>query len=172
MLKIDENNVIIKSNAEITFLLNKRRVYSFVNNYFNIRFIERGGIINMAETNGKVLFHGIDNINDKLDDIIESMKIENKIFEIKLILIEAVNNAFIHGNKKDKEKPICFEWKLKDNLLEFSVTDCGAGVESLSNHNYEEEDILSESGRGLLIINSYSDLVEFKGNSIIMKKYI
>lgn len=126
----------------------------------------------MSETYGKVLFYGIDNINEKLNNIIQSLNLEDQSFEIKLILIEAVNNAFIHGNKKDKEKAICVEWKLEANLLEFSVTDCGDGVEKLSNHNYEEEDILSESGRGLLIIKSYSDSVEFKGNSIVMKKCI
>ena len=42
MLKNDENNVIIKSNAEITFLLNKRKLNSFDNNNFRIKFIERG----------------------------------------------------------------------------------------------------------------------------------
>ena len=87
-------------------------------------------------------------------------------------MIEAVNNAFIHGNKKDKEKPVCIEWILEENLLEVSITDCGEGVEKLSSYHYEEDDILAESGRGLLIINSYSDEVEFKGNSIIIKKYI
>lgn len=126
----------------------------------------------MSETDGKVLFYGIDNINEKLNNIIQSLNLEEQSFEIKLILIEAVNNAFIHGNKKDKEKAICVEWKLEANLLEFSVTDCGDGVEKLSNHSYEDEDILSESGRGLLIIKSYSDSVEFKGNSIVMKKCI
>lgn len=126
----------------------------------------------MPETYGKVLFYGIDNINEKLDNIIQSINLEKQSFEIKLILIEAVNNAYIHGNKKDKEKPICVEWKLIQNLLEVSITDCGEGIEKLSNYNYEENDILNESGRGILIINSYSDLVEFKGNSIIIKKYI
>ncbi|WP_160686514.1 ATP-binding protein [Clostridium sp. C2-6-12] len=125
----------------------------------------------MPEIDGKVLFYGIDNINEKLDNIIQSLNIKRQSFEIKLILIEAVNNAYIHGNKKDIEKPICIEWKLAEDLLEISITDCGEGIEYLSNYNYDN-DILSESGRGLLIINSYSDSVEFKGNSIIIKKYI
>lgn len=126
----------------------------------------------MSETYGKVLFYGIDNINEKLDNIIQSINLEKQSFEIKLILIEAVSNAYIHGNKKDKKKPIRVEWKLTHNLLEVSITDCGEGVEILSNYNHEENDILDESGRGILIINSYSDLVEFKGNSLIIKKYI
>lgn len=126
----------------------------------------------MSGIKGKVLLYGVDSISEKLDAIIKSLNLEKQCFEIKLAVTEAVNNAFIHGNKKDKSKPICIEWKFHKNLLEVSITDCGSGVENLVNYNYEEDDILSESGRGLFIINCYSDSVEFKGNSIIIKKYI
>lgn len=126
----------------------------------------------MSEFKGEVLYYGIDNISEKLDSIIQSLKLKNQCFEIKLIIIEAVNNAFIHGNKKDENKSICIRWRFEENLLEVSVTDCGDGVENLANYNSQEYDILSESGRGLQIINCYSDSVEFNGNSIIMKKYL
>ena len=126
----------------------------------------------MSETKGELLYYGIDNISGKLDGIIQSLNLKKQCFEIKLIIIEAVNNAFIHGNKKDTNKSICIRWKFEENLLEVSVTDCGDGVEKLTNYNLEEYDILAESGRGLQIINCYSDSVEFKGNSIIMKKYL
>ena len=126
----------------------------------------------MSGTKGKVLLYGIDNISEKLDVIIQSLNLEKQYFEIKLIIVEAVNNAFIHGNKKDKNKPICIQWKLEENLLEIIITDSGEGIENLVNYNCEGDDILAESGRGLLIINCYSDSVEFKGNSIIIKKYM
>lgn len=126
----------------------------------------------MSETKGEVLYYGIDNISGKLDGIIQSLNLKKQCFEIKLIIIEAVNNAFIHGNKKDENKSICIKWQLEENILEVVVTDCGDGVENLANYNSENDDILAESGRGLQIINCYSDLVEFEGNSIIMKKYL
>jgi serine/threonine-protein kinase RsbW len=126
----------------------------------------------MSETKGEVLYYGIDNISEKLDGIIQSLNLKKQCFEIKLIIIEAVNNAFIHGNKKDKNKSIYIRWQFEENLLEVSVTDCGEGVENLANYNFENDDILAESGRGLQIINCYSDSVEFEGNSIIMKKYL
>ena len=126
----------------------------------------------MPRSKGEVLFYGIDNISEKLDSVIQSLKLENKCFEIKLIIIEAVNNAFIHGNKKDDSKPICIRWGINGSLLEVSVMDCGDGVENLVNYNLENDDILAESGRVLQIINCYSDSVEFDGNSIIMKKYL
>lgn len=126
----------------------------------------------MSETKGEVLFYGIDNICEKLDGIIQSLNLKKQCFEIKLIIIEAINNAFIHGNKKDENKSICIKWQFEEDILEVVVTDCGDGVENLANYNSENDDILAESGRGLQIINYYSDSVEFKGNSIIMKKYL
>ena len=90
-----------------------------------------------------------------------------------MIIVEAVNNAFIHGNNSDKNKPISIQWELKENLLIVSVTDCGSGVTVLKNYEEMDEDnILGECGRGLYIISCYTDEMKFKGSSIIMKKYL
>lgn len=62
------------------------------------------------------------------------------------------------------------KWNKK---LTLTVTDCGIGLGNLEiNKEINEDNILDESGRGLYIINCYSDEVEFKNNSLIMKKYI
>lgn len=127
----------------------------------------------MLVTKGKELFYGVDNISEKLDVIVKSLNFKKQNFEIKLIIVEAVNNAFIHGNNSDKNKPISIQWELKENLLIVSVTDCGCGIKNLI--NYKEingDNILEDSGRGLYIISSYTDEMEFEGNSIIMKKYL
>ncbi|AWK53004.1 ATP-binding protein [Clostridium beijerinckii] len=127
----------------------------------------------MPVTQSKMLFYGVDNISEKLDDIINPLNLKKQYFEIKLIIIEAINNAFIHGNNSDKNKPITLRWKFKENLLIVSVTDCGDGVKNLRNHKeINEDNILEECGRGLYIIYSYADEVEFECNSITMKKYI
>ena len=60
-------------------------------------------------------FYGIKNINEKLEEIIDSLSLCSKVFELKLIMCEAITNAFIHGNKKDSSKPIDVGWKLVDN---------------------------------------------------------
>ena len=127
----------------------------------------------MSSTQGKVSFYGVDNIIEKLDVIIKPLNLKKQYFEIKLIIIEAINNAFIHGNNSNKSKPISLQWEFKENLLIVSVTDCGDGVKNLNNNKeINEDDILEESGRGLYIISSYADEMEFEGNSIIIKKYI
>lgn len=127
----------------------------------------------MSIIHGKVSFYGVDNISERLDVIIKSLNIKKQCFEIKLIVVEAVNNAFIHGNNSDNNKPISLQWELKENFLMISVTDCGYGIKNLINYKeINEDNILEESGRGLYIISSYTDEMEFKDNSIIMKKQL
>lgn len=125
----------------------------------------------MSVINGGVMFYGLNDINEKLDNIIEALNLRDRYFEIKLIISEAVNNAYIHGNNSDNSKPISVEWELKDDLLSIIVKDCGQGIKNINLHEeIDEEKILDESGRGLYIINCYTDELIFDGNSIIMKK--
>jgi serine/threonine-protein kinase RsbW len=127
----------------------------------------------MKNTENEIIFYGLDNINNKLDELIEILNLKSQCFEIKLIVSEALNNSFVHGNKSDKSKPIHMKWELDEKKLILTVTDCGSGIENLESHKeISEDNILEESGRGLYIIGCYTDEVEFKDNSIIMKKYI
>ena len=127
----------------------------------------------MSDASGKVVFHGVSDIGQKLDDIMEALKLRNQYFEIKLIISEAVTNAYIHGNNSDNNKPISVEWKLRDKLLSIKVEDCGQGVKDINLHKeINEEEILDDSGRGLFIIRSYTDELIISGSSVIMKKYL
>ena len=127
----------------------------------------------MSFAKGQVVFYDIDNISERLDIIIKTLNLKKQYFEIKLIMSEAVNNAFIHGNSRDRNKPIYVEWEVKENLLRLEVTDCGCGIENVEcDKEINEKNILNEGGRGLYIISSYVDEVKFKGSSIIMKKYL
>ena len=127
----------------------------------------------MSSTQGKVSFYGVDNISEKLDVIIKPLNLKKQYFEIKLIIVEAINNAFIDGNNSDTNKSISLQWEFKENLFIVSVTDCGDGVKNLNNNKeINEDNILEECGRGLYIISSYADEMKFEGNSIIIKKYL
>lgn len=127
----------------------------------------------MAVTKGEVVFYGVDDISKKLDNIIKTLNVDKQYFEIKVIMSEAVNNAFVHGNNRDKNKPISIQWEVKENFLRIDVTDCGSGFKDLNIYReINEENIFDERGRGLYIIGSYTDEVQFKGSSIIMKKYL
>ena len=125
----------------------------------------------MLATANQFIFFGIDNISKDLDSIIKSLDVKNKSFEIKLILSEAITNAFIHGNNKDKSKPIVVIWKKEKDYLNIRIEDCGKNKENLRLNKYiDENSILEESGRGLFIISAYADEVKFEDNCIVMKK--
>ena len=64
----------------------------------------KGEFIMYNKTTNEVILYGIDNISEKLDGIIHSLNLEKQCFEIKLIMSEAIANAFIHGNNQDKDK--------------------------------------------------------------------
>lgn len=85
---------------------------------------------------------------------------------------EAITNAFVHGNGRDKSKPIIIKWNKGENSLDIIVEDCGEKNKNLNSDEFvkKNEDILSESGRGLYIISTYTDSVTFNNNKIIMKK--
>jgi len=127
----------------------------------------------MLITKGNIVLYGIDDISEKLDRIIKTLNLEKQYFEIKLIMSEAINNAFVHGNKSDKNKPISIGWNLADDLLKLDITDCGCGFKDLKFcKEINEENIFGESGRGLYIIGCYTDEINLEGSTIIMKKYI
>lgn len=125
----------------------------------------------MFITNGEMVLYGIDNINKKLDKIVESLNLQKQNFELKLIMSEAITNAFIHGNNSNKSKPIFVKWELDDEFVNITVKDSGKKLGDLVINKDIEEDILSESGRGLNIISLYADEVKFGESGIVMKKY-
>lgn len=127
----------------------------------------------MQDIKGELVLYGLDNMNSKLDNIVENLNLQNQHFEIKLVISEAVNNAFVHGNNSDKNKPIHVKWEREEKNFTLTVTDCGIGIGNLEiSKEINEDNILDESGRGLFIINCYADEVKCVDNSIIVKKYI
>lgn len=125
----------------------------------------------MNSVTGERVFYGVENINDKLDSIMKALNLEKHTFEVKLILSEALMNAFIHGNEGDNNKPICIKWEICNDNLCIEVKDSGSKREPIALENYnKDEDLLSENGRGLFIISAYTDELIFKDNTIIMKK--
>lgn len=117
--------------------------------------------------------HGIDNYNDVIENVIKALNAYDYHFDIKLILTEALLNAFKHGNKSDKTKPIHLFYNFDGKYLNFKITHY---IEGASNVNIpdsiSDEYLLKEHGRGLFLIKSLSDKVEFKGNSLFIKKKI
>ena len=117
----------------------------------------------IVEVCGEVLPKLEDNNFDKDD-----------IFAVHLTLEEAFHNAVIHGNKMDPSKKVKIDYSVGLDKIEISITDEGAGFEPESVEDPRfGEGLFKPGGRGLLLMNSYMDVVEFneRGNSVHMVRY-
>lgn len=86
---------------------------------------------------------------------------------------EAVNNAILHGNKSDPAKKVCVRCLVNKDSIVVSVTDEGGGFDPSNIPNpLDEQNLLKESGRGVFLIRSMMDRVDFhptdKGTTVEM----
>ena len=99
---------------------------------------------------------------------------KNDIFAIHLALEEAFINAVNHGNAHDPDKQINIEYLVTPEKFDIFITDQGKGFD---NHMVpdprNEENLYKSSGRGILLMRSYMDLVEYSetGNCVHMVKH-
>jgi serine/threonine-protein kinase RsbW len=90
---------------------------------------------------------------------------------ILVSLSEAVNNAIVHGNKMDPEKKVRLKMVKDEKLLTFSVEDEGSGFNPKEIMDpTAPENIDKPTGRGIFLIRSLADSVEFfdEGKKIVM----
>jgi serine/threonine-protein kinase RsbW len=102
---------------------------------------------------------------------------EDTLFAVDLAVREAVANAVKHGNKFDESKDVQIVVTETKIGLEIAVRDYGAGfhIEEVPDPT-NPENLLKESGRGILFMNNFMDSVEWfhhpQGGTIVkmMKK--
>ncbi len=105
----------------------------------------------------------LQNIEPLLNKIKEQIPIQlEKYYKILIAVSEAVNNAIIHGNKLDRKKKVKMEINANKEKIEILVEDEGTGfdVDSLADPR-TPENIMKESGRGVLLIKELSDISKF-----------
>lgn len=99
---------------------------------------------------------------------------KDDIFAVHLALEEAFLNAVKHGNKMDPTKEIKIDYSVGLDKIEISMTDEGEGFEpeAVADPRFGES-LYKPGGRGLLLINSYMDVVKFteRGNGLYMVRY-
>ena len=81
---------------------------------------------------------------------------------ISLAFREAVNNAVLHGNKKDPEKWVDVEISTREGWLYFKVYDEGPGFDqSILRDPRTQDNIFRPNGRGIFLIRQFVDNVRF-----------
>lgn len=118
--------------------------------------------------------YGLKNHRAVVDEVISDLgSSEADCFDIRLVITEALSNAFIHGNKMDDTKPIRLKYYIDDGKLTIEVEDsgCGLALESIP-RRIDDDTLLDEHGRGLFLISCYSDKVTVKDNMLVIEKHI
>jgi serine/threonine-protein kinase RsbW len=97
-----------------------------------------------------------------------------KEFEVEMALREALANAILHGAKNDpaKQVQLCVACDIERGML-IIVRDPGPGFDPARvSSPVVGENIFSEHGRGIFLINELMDEVQFArgGTEIVMRK--
>jgi len=92
--------------------------------------------------------------------------------KIMVSVMEAVNNAIVHGNKYNEKKYVKICIKLENNILNVTVEDEGKGFKpSEVPDPTEPENLENVNGRGVFLMKNLADELEFNkaGNKVILK---
>jgi sigma-B regulation protein RsbU (phosphoserine phosphatase) len=107
----------------------------------------------------------------KVRDVVETVMAEvgdlgpEKGFALRLCLEEVINNAMEHGNRKDPEKAVYLVLKKGRGELTVKVRDEGEGFDYRAwESSWADRPLLSERGRGLVLVRHYADGLEFRGD--------
>ena len=99
---------------------------------------------------------------------------KDDIFAVHLTLEEAFLNAVKHGNKMDPKKKVTVEYTVDSEKVDITITDEGNGFvpDQVADPRFGEK-LFEPGGRGLLLMNSYMDIVEYneRGNRVHMVRY-
>lgn len=101
----------------------------------------------------------------KLDD--------GTFYRLLVSCTEAVNNGIVHGNKSDSRKKVCVTCTVNTDSIVVRVKDEGRGFDPNAVPNpLDEKNLLKESGRGIFLIRSMVDKLDFEitgsGTTVVM----
>jgi serine/threonine-protein kinase RsbW len=99
---------------------------------------------------------------------------EEDVFAVHLALEEAFINAIKHGNKMNTGKKVKIDYSVGLDKVEVSMADLGDGFDPDSIPDPRVgKNLYKTEGRGLLLMRSYMDVVEFneRGNCVRMVRY-
>jgi len=101
-----------------------------------------------------------------VDELTQQYQINSEIYGNMLVsMVEAVNNAIIHGNKLDETKTVTVEYELENNVFSFSIKDEGNGFDYKNLPDpTSPENIEKPHGRGIFLISHLVDELHFEDN--------
>ena len=106
-----------------------------------------------------------------VDEVSEELKLSDEIYgNILIATLEAVNNAIIHGNKKQPDLDVEIILEQIPDAIQISVKDQGPGFNPKSIPDpTAPENIEKANGRGVFLMERLSDKIEFLNNGALIK---
>ena len=118
-------------------------------------------------------------VDEYVEDKLKKLRVDkDRLADIAVSVTEAVTNAVLHGNKNDLKKKVQIKLKADSSRVEITVKDEGNGFNPESIQSpIEEGNLLKEAGRGIFILKSLMDKVDFiimpqKGTIVKMTKFL
>ncbi|TFH02725.1 MAG: ATP-binding protein [Calditrichales bacterium] len=88
---------------------------------------------------------------------------ESDLDDLGIVTTELVNNAIHHGNKNDPNKSVKLTFHVDKIRIEVRIQDEGPGFDpSRLRDPLAPENLFSESGRGIFLIRSLMDDLDFE----------
>ncbi|MBD3170503.1 MAG: ATP-binding protein [candidate division Zixibacteria bacterium] len=103
-----------------------------------------------------------------LDDFLEETlrgfgMADNDVADVAISVTELVNNAITHGNMNDSQKTVEVKIVRNSDQVEVTIKDQGLGFNPGNIPDpLSDENLLKETGRGIFIVRSLMDKVEFE----------
>lgn len=121
-------------------------------------------VISSELSNIKIVFDWLE------EGLFKSINSSEKINTLSLVIQEALVNAIVHGNKENKKKQVIFSYELNKEDVYLEIKDEGLGISKVNqlkdSDNINNEDLLKDSGRGIILIKHFCKEVIFKKNSL------
>jgi serine/threonine-protein kinase RsbW len=101
---------------------------------------------------------------------------EDEQVDLMVAVMEALNNAIDHGNGEDASKNVHMKIEIQPSSITVWVQDEGGGFDPGATPDPRKpENLMNESGRGMLMMRAFMDEVDFlpsqTGTQVKMIKY-
>jgi len=119
------------------------------------------------------MLDGLTHYESIVESLLDELDLPHMRFDIHLIMMELLTNAYKYGNRRNGELPIGLRvTKYKDKLI-FQVNDMGLTEKAFSiKTEIGTEDLLDENGRGLFLVQELADKVYMNDNNMIVEMHM
>lgn len=101
--------------------------------------------------------------DDFIESTLEELGIDKSLVaDIAITSTELINNAILHGNQGDATKKVKIRLQVEDETVKIDIIDQGDGFDPTDVPDpLAKENLLKEVGRGIFIVKSLVDNLEF-----------